>query len=465
MPTSSPCIVFAVAGGTGALAGAVITPIVLANWDAGFLYGLKGFIGAIMGGLRSPTIAVVAGLGVGVAESLAAGYLSSGWKDAIVYGAAARLPAGARRRVRVRPRRPHRRDRRPMTGKLGLGPTALALGVFAALVILYPLVFSSSYGVGVGITAGAMAAGSVGFVLLLGYAHQLALGQAGFCMIGGYASAILCVRYRWDPTLAMLVGAVLSMAVAWVVAVPILKLRGFVLAMGSLALHLILIVFAFELPALTGGALGTYGVQRFALFGITLTTDLAYYFLVWAIVLLFVAIGLNIDRSCVGRALKAIAVSEMAAGSVGIDIVKHKVQMFVVAAGMASVVGQPVRALPARDGSDRVRLRLQPQPDHRGHHRRIDVDLGRGDRRHRRHRPARGVARLLAADVGIRHHGRAHGDRADRLSARLAGFIGKAFATARRRGRRRAPLARRARRQRRCRPAPTGPRRASRCCK
>ena len=79
-------IVFAVAGATGALAGAVITPIVLANWDAGFLYGLKGFIGAIMGGLRSPTIAVVAGLGVGVAESLAAGYLSSGWKDAIVYG-------------------------------------------------------------------------------------------------------------------------------------------------------------------------------------------------------------------------------------------------------------------------------------------------------------------------------------------------------------------------------------------
>jgi ABC-type branched-subunit amino acid transport system ATPase component/ABC-type branched-subunit amino acid transport system permease subunit len=226
-----------------------------------------------------------------------------------------------------------------MTARLGLGPTTLALCAFAALVILYPLVFSSSYGIGVGITAGAMAAGSVGFVLLLGYAHQLALGQAGFCMIGGYASAILCTRYRWDPTLAMLVGAVLSMAVAWVVAVPILKLRGFVLAMGSLALHLILIVFAFELTGLTGGALGTYGVQRFAVFGTTLTTDLAYYFLVWAIVLLFVGMGLNIDRSCVGRALKAIAVSEMAAGSVGIDIVKHKVQMFVVAAGMASVSG------------------------------------------------------------------------------------------------------------------------------
>lgn len=78
-------MIFALAGATGALAGAVITPIVLASWDAGFIYSLKGFIGAILGGLRSPMIAVIGGLGVGVAESLAAGYISSGWKDAIVY--------------------------------------------------------------------------------------------------------------------------------------------------------------------------------------------------------------------------------------------------------------------------------------------------------------------------------------------------------------------------------------------
>lgn len=78
--------VFAVAGATGAAAGVVIAPIVLANWDAGIAYGLKGFIGAILGNFRAPGIAVLGGLGIGVVESFAAGYLSSGYKDAIVYG-------------------------------------------------------------------------------------------------------------------------------------------------------------------------------------------------------------------------------------------------------------------------------------------------------------------------------------------------------------------------------------------
>jgi branched-chain amino acid transport system permease protein len=79
-------IVFAVSGATGALAGVVITPIVLASWDAGLTHSTKGFIGAILGGFRSPMAAVLGGLFIGLLESLGAGYVSSGWKDFIVYG-------------------------------------------------------------------------------------------------------------------------------------------------------------------------------------------------------------------------------------------------------------------------------------------------------------------------------------------------------------------------------------------
>ena len=216
---------------------------------------------------------------------------------------------------------------------------ALALAAFALAVIIYPLVYSNSYPLGVGTIAGAMAAGTVGFVLLLGYAHQLAFGQAGFLMVGGYTSAILCVNYKIDPFAALLVGVIFSMSIAWAIAAPILKLRGFVLAMASLAIHLIFIVLALELVPITGGALGTHGVPKFALFGVSFANELAYFYLVWVFALICIAIGLNIDRSRIGRALRAIAASEIAAGSVGMDIVKYKVQMFVISAGMASVAG------------------------------------------------------------------------------------------------------------------------------
>ena len=225
-----------------------------------------------------------------------------------------------------------------MTSMLGAQKTALAAAVFVILVGLYPLAFPGSYLVGIGITAGALAAGAVGFVLLLGYAHQLAIGQAGFCMIGGYASGILCVNHGWDPFLAMLAGIALSMLIAYPIAAPILKLRGYVLVMGSLAFQLILVVLAFELP-FTGGALGTYGIPRFAILGWTMPSDVTYFYFTWACVLVTIVIGLNIDRSRIGRALKAIAVSENTASSVGIDTVRYKVQMFVISAGMASLSG------------------------------------------------------------------------------------------------------------------------------
>jgi branched-chain amino acid transport system permease protein len=214
----------------------------------------------------------------------------------------------------------------------------IAALLFVIAVAVYPLAFPDSYHIGVGISAGAMAVSTVGVVLLLGLAHQLAIGQAAFSMIGGYANAILCVRYGWDPFAALLAGAVMAMALAYVVAAPILKLRGFVLAMATLALHLMLIVVAVEL-SFTGGPMGVTGIPKFHVFGISLADDRAFFWFVWLLVFGAVWIGLNIDRSAIGRALRAIAASEQAAGSVGVDITRHKVQMFVIGGGMASVSG------------------------------------------------------------------------------------------------------------------------------
>ncbi len=68
-----------------AVAGVLITPITKMAYDFGFLIGLKGFIGAIIGGLVSPVLAVAGALFVGVAEQLAAFYISSAYKDVLVF--------------------------------------------------------------------------------------------------------------------------------------------------------------------------------------------------------------------------------------------------------------------------------------------------------------------------------------------------------------------------------------------
>jgi branched-chain amino acid transport system permease protein len=85
-PKRMSTVAFAIAGGMGALAGAMIAPIASANYDSGLFFGLKGFSAAVLGGLGSPLGALVGGLLLGLIESVTAGYLSSSYKDALALG-------------------------------------------------------------------------------------------------------------------------------------------------------------------------------------------------------------------------------------------------------------------------------------------------------------------------------------------------------------------------------------------
>jgi branched-chain amino acid transport system permease protein len=74
---------FVASGALGAAAGILITPITLATYDVGFMLGLKGFIGAVVGGLTSVPGAVVGGLLLGLLEAFGAGLVASGMKDVV----------------------------------------------------------------------------------------------------------------------------------------------------------------------------------------------------------------------------------------------------------------------------------------------------------------------------------------------------------------------------------------------
>jgi branched-chain amino acid transport system permease protein len=74
---------FALSAALGATAGIIITPVALMEYDRGAILALKGFAAAVLGGLGNGVGAVVAGLLIGILESLGAGLISSGYKDAI----------------------------------------------------------------------------------------------------------------------------------------------------------------------------------------------------------------------------------------------------------------------------------------------------------------------------------------------------------------------------------------------
>ncbi len=76
---------FGLSAALGAIAGVVIAPLTLASYDMGLMLGLKGFVAAVIGGLVSAPGAVIGGLLLGVLESLSAGLVSSGLKDAIAF--------------------------------------------------------------------------------------------------------------------------------------------------------------------------------------------------------------------------------------------------------------------------------------------------------------------------------------------------------------------------------------------
>ncbi|HBA86680.1 MAG TPA: branched-chain amino acid ABC transporter permease [Geobacter sp.] len=76
---------FVISAAVGSLAGVIIAPLTMTAYDVGVMLGLKGFCAAIMGGMGSGLGTVLGGLILGTLESLGAGLISSGYKDAIAF--------------------------------------------------------------------------------------------------------------------------------------------------------------------------------------------------------------------------------------------------------------------------------------------------------------------------------------------------------------------------------------------
>ncbi len=211
------------------------------------------------------------------------------------------------------------------------------------LIVIFPIAVVSnnslSYYIGVMVIVGIYAMVTASLAILVGYAGQISLGHAAFFGIGAYSAGVLTTRFGINPWIALLVGAALSMLVAYLIGLPSLKLKGHYLAMATLAFGIIVDIVFNEQGSLTGGPSGLTGIPGISIFNFRFNSDLKYYFLVYSALMLELIFLHNIINSRVGRALKTIRDNEDAANATGIAVYKYKLKIFIISALFASVAG------------------------------------------------------------------------------------------------------------------------------
>ena len=214
----------------------------------------------------------------------------------------------------------------------------------------------------------------MGLCLLMGYAGQISIGHAGFFAIGGYISAfmttydlgphqdsflvkipgglgLLVTRtdlyggkiLHFQPWIACLAAVLLAILIAFVIADPVLKLKGHYLAMATLAFGIIIYRVVLG-TAIFGEADGLSDVPAFTLLpGLEVSGRMgrrvSNYYIAWGLVIAVLWALLNLVDSRMGRGLRSIHADEDAASAMGVDTARLKLKTFVLSAALAAVAG------------------------------------------------------------------------------------------------------------------------------
>ncbi len=178
----------------------------------------------------------------------------------------------------------------------------------------------------------------LGLVLLTGVAGLTSFGQAAFVGIGAYTTAYLTVNTGLSPWITLFIGLALTGVSAAVIGAITLRMSGHYLPLATIAWALSLYYLMGNLDAL-GKYDGILGVKGLSIFGLEIGQRRVFYALVWAFVLAASFALLRLLDSRSGRAIRALARGSQMAEAMGIDTLRHKVGIFVLAAMLASISG------------------------------------------------------------------------------------------------------------------------------
>lgn len=216
------------------------------------------------------------------------------------------------------------------------GTVRFWLGILGLALIAFPFV-AGEYVIYMANITGVAVVGAVGLNVLTGFTGQISLGHAAFMGVGAYTSAILTTQ--GVPFLATLPLAGAAAAICGlIVGAPSMRMKGLYLCIATLAAQVILDFTFVHWESMTRGIRGI-NLPPPSLFGVSLASGRAFYFVIMTLAVISVAACRNLFRTRVGRAFIAIRDRDISAELMGINLFRYKLYAFGVSSFLAGVAG------------------------------------------------------------------------------------------------------------------------------
>jgi ABC-type branched-subunit amino acid transport system ATPase component/branched-subunit amino acid ABC-type transport system permease component len=326
-----------VAGFLGGLAGVLIAPITQLTPGSFLLFLVPSLAAAVLGGMRSFPVTLVAGMLTGAVQVLCARYVDiPGARDGVPYVVIIAVLVILGRNL---PGRGFVSERLPRVGSGRVRAVPVA-ALLVTIVVLGYLVFDDSLVLGTVVLA-AVALIALSQVVITGYAGQLSLAQMTMAGIGALVAGQVAVRLHAPFPLALVLGAAAVIPVGVFVGLPAIRARGTALAIATLGFSVAVSGMVLNNSDLNGGVVGL-AVDPPSFFGIDLNPVLRpRNYMVFTVVVLFIAAFLvaNLRRGRAGRRLLAVRTNERAAAALGINVTVAKLCAFTLAAVIAATGG------------------------------------------------------------------------------------------------------------------------------
>ncbi len=223
----------------------------------------------------------------------------------------------------------------------------LTVGSVVALLFLVPLAWAQvlpdrvtgveSQVLGQGIC---LAAAALALNLVMGYAGQISLGHFALLGVGGFTCGVLTAadRLALPYLVSVPAAALLGAAVGLLVGLPALRLRGLYLAIATIGFSYAMEKSIFRARGLTGGSSGIE-IPRPIAGTFVFLKGMEYLSIIVVLLAILWLVDVNVTRSRIGRAFRAVKASEPVAASFGIDVGRHKLFAFGLSGAFAGVAG------------------------------------------------------------------------------------------------------------------------------